>query len=108
MLPDDDSSVVEDIFDQGNTSIPYIGLTEDGPVYPPGGIIWLSDLTRALSSRAGWIRNRIVLPEDSRFPTVIGQIDCPVKPRERTDRRVDHETVLCPGSLLHGHPHRPA
>lgn len=43
---EDDSSVVGDIFDQGNTGIPYIGLTEDGPLYPPGGIDWLSDLTR--------------------------------------------------------------
>ncbi len=40
-----EGSVVQDLFDPNNTGIPYIGLTEDGPLYPPGGIDWLSDLT---------------------------------------------------------------
>jgi protocatechuate 3,4-dioxygenase beta subunit len=42
---DPDSSVVQDLFDTGDSKIPFIGLTEDGPLYPPGGIDWLSDLT---------------------------------------------------------------
>jgi len=44
---DQDRSVVKDLFDRGDTGIPYIGLTEDGPLYPPGGIDWRSNLTRA-------------------------------------------------------------
>ena len=47
LAAEQESSVVQDLFDPGNSGIPYIGLTEDGPLYPPGSIDWLSDLTRS-------------------------------------------------------------
>ncbi len=38
------SSGVDTLFG-GTSKIPYIGITEDGPLYPPSEIPWLKDLT---------------------------------------------------------------
>jgi protocatechuate 3,4-dioxygenase beta subunit len=40
-----DQSVANALFE--DNGVPYIGITEDGPLYPPGDIPWLSDLTAA-------------------------------------------------------------
>ena len=44
----DGKSLTETIFN--DDSIPYIGMTEDGPLYPPEGIPWLNDLTDVTKS----------------------------------------------------------
>ena len=36
---------VRRILREGESAIPYIGITEDGPLYPPVEIPWLKDLT---------------------------------------------------------------
>ncbi len=33
------------ILGEGDRKVPYIGITEDGPLYPPSEIPWLQDLT---------------------------------------------------------------
>lgn len=43
---EENPSILKELFG-ADSKIPYIGLTEDGPLYPPGGIDWLGDLTRA-------------------------------------------------------------
>ncbi len=40
----EDPSIFEDII-SGESGVPYIGLTEDGPLYPPGCIDWRADIT---------------------------------------------------------------
>jgi protocatechuate 3,4-dioxygenase beta subunit len=45
VLADDDKPKgVSALFGE-DSKIPYIGITEDGPLYPPGKIPWLKDLT---------------------------------------------------------------
>ena len=36
---------LKDILRKGDSKIPYIGMTDDGPFYPPVEIPWLKDLT---------------------------------------------------------------
>jgi len=41
----EDDSKDSSILGKRDPSIPYIGMTDDGPFYPPGEIPWLKDLT---------------------------------------------------------------
>jgi protocatechuate 3,4-dioxygenase beta subunit len=36
---------IKKILKEGDSKIPYIGITEDGPLYPPAEIPWLKDFT---------------------------------------------------------------
>ncbi len=49
---DDKDAEVVDAVMESNTDLPYIAMTEDGPLYPPVEIPWMDDLTSMNNGRA--------------------------------------------------------